>query len=98
MQILDYQNQCAVGGNGFERVTQLTDHALACGAEHLPLQCLALSGLDERRKLQQPRRRSRRECLDEAPVVRDPDQLVDDLDYRVVRFLAAESFDTLAER
>src|SRR5262249_54726176 len=58
----------------------------------------ALFGLHDRRGLQQPRRRARGQRVNEAFVIRCPEQLVDRLEHRIVRFLPAESLDALAAR
>jgi hypothetical protein len=59
MQVFEHEDERAFGGDGFERVTDFADHALACRAGCVTLQRLALFDRDERRKLQQPRGGSR---------------------------------------
>ena len=98
MQVLEHEDEGVIGGDRFERFADFADHSLARGADGLTLQRLALFGFDERRKLQQPRRRPLCQRVDETPIVRRADQLIDRLEHRIVRFLAAESLDALPAR
>src|SRR5262252_8390357 len=98
MEVFENEDECVVGGNGFECVTDFANHALASHADRVTLERRALLGLHERRKLEQPCRRPCRQRADETPVVRRPKQLIDGFEDRIVRFLAAESLDALTAR
>src|SRR5262249_50747917 len=47
MEVFENEDECAVGGDGFERVTDFANHALASHADRVTLERRALFGLHE---------------------------------------------------
>jgi hypothetical protein len=96
VHVFEHDDQNPIGSDGFEHLADLAHHPLARRPDRFALQRVALVGLDERGKLQEPGRRTLSQQLKQSLVVRSPDQLIDRFEHWIVRLLSAERLDALA--
>src|SRR5262245_64740084 len=95
MEVFQDKQQRILASDYLQYFTHLANHALACSAQDFLLERLSLIGLQERRELNQPRRRMLDQCLYTGAAVLFTKKLPEGLKHRVIRLLGAEALDTL---